>query len=82
MRGLPYHGLAARVMQPFAGGAIPFEALRTICRDAYAGFGHPAVVPLVQLETASVRAGAVPRPDAGLQGYGDAGARAGCSTMC
>ncbi len=51
MRGLPYPELAARVMQPFTGTAIPFEVLREICHQAYAGFGHPAVVPLVQLET-------------------------------
>jgi threonine synthase len=51
MRALPYHALAARIMQPFIGSAIPFAVLETICRDAYAGFGHPAVVPLVQLET-------------------------------
>jgi len=50
MRGLPYAELAARVIQPFVGGSIPFEVLRTICREAYAEFGHPAVVPLVQLE--------------------------------
>jgi threonine synthase len=51
MRGLPYAELAARVMQPFVGGSIPFEVLRTICQQAYAGFNHPAVVPLIQLET-------------------------------
>ena len=51
MRGLPYADLAARVMQPFVGTAIPFDVLRSICNEAYAGFGHPAVVPLVQLET-------------------------------
>ena len=51
MRGLPYADLAARVMQPFVGTSIPFDVLRKICRDAYAGFGHPAVVPLVQLDT-------------------------------
>ena len=51
MRGLPYPALAARVMQPFVGTAIPFAVLESICHDAYAGFGHPAVVPLVQLET-------------------------------
>jgi threonine synthase len=51
MRSLPYHAVAARVMRPFVGNAIPFEVLETICRDAYAGFGHPAIVPLVQLET-------------------------------
>ena len=51
MRGLPYADLAARVLQPFVGGAIDSEALLSMCRDAYAGFGHPAVAPLVQLET-------------------------------
>jgi threonine synthase len=51
MRGLPYAELAARVMQPFVGNAIPFETLRLLCREAYAGFGHPAVAPLVQLDT-------------------------------
>jgi threonine synthase len=51
MRGLSYPELAARVMQPFIGDAIPFTVLQTICHDAYAGFGHPAVVPLIQLET-------------------------------
>ncbi|WP_158930427.1 threonine synthase [Acidisphaera sp. S103] len=51
MRGLPYADLAARVMQPFVGASIPFDVLRTICRDAYAGFGHPAIVPLIQLDT-------------------------------
>ena len=51
MRGLSYADLAARVMQPFVGQSIPFETLTTICREAYAGFGHPAVAPLVQLET-------------------------------
>jgi threonine synthase len=51
MRGLPYHALAARIMQPFVGQSIPATTLGAICRDAYAGFGHPAVAPLVQLET-------------------------------
>lgn len=51
MRGLPYDAVAARVMQPFVGDAIPFETLQKICTEAYAGFGHPAVAPLVQLET-------------------------------
>ncbi len=50
MRALPYPELAARVMQPFVGGSIPFEVLRRICHEAYAGFGHSAIVPLVQLE--------------------------------
>ncbi len=51
MRGLSYPEIAARVMSPFVGGAIGFETLLLLCRDAYAGFGHPAVAPLVQLET-------------------------------
>ena len=32
MRGLPYAEVAARVMQPFIGAAIPFETVRTICQ--------------------------------------------------
>ena len=51
LRGLPYAELAARVMQPFVGAAIPFATLQKLCRDSYAGFGHPAVAPLVQLDT-------------------------------
>jgi threonine synthase len=51
LRGLPYAKLAARIMQPFVGGSIPFEVLGTICQQAYAGFSHTAVVPLIQLET-------------------------------
>ncbi len=51
MRGLSYPALAARVMQPFVGTAIPADVLSRICHEAYADFGHPAVVPLVQLET-------------------------------
>ncbi len=50
LRGLPYHALAARVMQPFVGDSIPAATLAAICQDAYAGFTHPAVVPMVQLD--------------------------------
>jgi threonine synthase len=51
MRGLSYPELVARVMQPFVGGSIEGAVLERLCREAYAGFGHPAVAPLVQLET-------------------------------
>ncbi|MCW8086230.1 threonine synthase [Sabulicella glaciei] len=51
MRGLPYAELAARVIHPFTGGSIPFETLLGLCRDSYAGFRHPAVAPLVQLDS-------------------------------
>ncbi len=50
MRGLPYADLAARVLQPFVGDAVAADTLLSMCRDAYAGFNHPAVTPLVQLE--------------------------------
>ena len=49
LRGLPYPELAARVIAPFTGDSIPFATLQTLCRDAYAGFRHPATIPLVQL---------------------------------
>jgi threonine synthase len=51
MRGLSYPELATRVMAPFVDGAIAYETLATICQDAYAMFDHPAIVPLIQLET-------------------------------
>jgi threonine synthase len=50
MRGLPYAELAARVMQPFVAGAIAPAVLRQLCADAYAGWGHPAVAPLIQVD--------------------------------
>jgi threonine synthase len=49
LRGLPYAELAARVIALFVGDTIPFAALQAMCRRAYAGFTHPAIVPLVQL---------------------------------
>jgi threonine synthase len=51
LRGLPYPRLAARLLQRFVGDCIPFDALSAICAEAYAGFRHPAIVPLIQLET-------------------------------
>jgi threonine synthase len=51
LRGLPYAALAARVIAPFVGDCIPFRDLQAMCRRAYAGFSHPAVVPLVQLDS-------------------------------
>lgn len=47
MRGLAYPALAARILALFGAGGMP---LQRMCEDAYAGFGHPAVVPLVQLD--------------------------------
>ncbi len=52
LRGLPYAELAARVIQPFVGDGIPFATLQQLCKEAYAGFTHPAVVPMVQVDSA------------------------------
>ncbi len=49
LRGLPYAELAARLIHPFAGTTLSYEELAGMTRAAYAGFGHPAVAPLVQL---------------------------------
>jgi len=51
LRGLPYAELAARIVAPFIGDAVPFAALQRMCREAYASFRHPATVPLLQLDT-------------------------------
>ncbi|GAL97150.1 threonine synthase [Acetobacter tropicalis NRIC 0312] len=50
MRGLPYPELAARVLAPFVGDDIDEATLRRLCAQAYAGFDHPAIVPLTQVE--------------------------------
>ncbi|MBO1325887.1 threonine synthase [Acetobacter sp. TBRC 12305] len=50
LRGLPYPELAARVMAPFTAPDIDFETLKSLCEQAYAGFDHPAIVPVTQVE--------------------------------
>jgi threonine synthase len=50
LRGLPYAELAARLVHPFCGASLSFAALSAMAREAYAGFGHAAVAPLVQLD--------------------------------
>ena len=47
--GRPYAEVAAAVLGRFAGDEIPVADLERMCREAYAAFDHPAVVPLVQL---------------------------------
>ena len=44
-----YAAVAAAVMLPYVGDDVPKEAFETMCREAYATFGHPAVTPLVQI---------------------------------
>jgi len=45
-----YAEIAQRIVAPFVGGDIAPDVLGAMCRDAYATFRHPAVVPLVQLD--------------------------------
>jgi threonine synthase len=50
LRDRPYHEIAAAVLGPYVGDAIPQNDLAHMCREAYAGFAHPAVAPLKQLD--------------------------------
>lgn len=49
--GMPFADVAAEVISPFTGGAISRDELGRITAEAYAGFGHAAVTPLVQVGT-------------------------------
>ncbi|POF34725.1 threonine synthase [Roseibium marinum] len=46
--GKSYQDVAYAVIRPFIGDEIPENDLKTMIADAYAGFRHPAVTPLVQ----------------------------------
>ena len=45
-----YADLAAEVMWPFVDGAYPRARFDELVRDAYAGFAHPDVAPMAELE--------------------------------
>ncbi len=45
-----YAETARRIVTPFVGDEIAADDLGRMCREAYATFRHPAVVPLVQLD--------------------------------
>lgn len=47
--GMPYEEVAFRVMRPFLSDAFDDDTLRDLIQAAYAGFGHAARAPLVQL---------------------------------
>ena len=49
LAGLSYEETAFRVMRPFLGGAFSDDEFRGLIAKAYAGFGHAARAPLVQL---------------------------------
>lgn len=48
LRGKPYAEIAFSVMKPFIGGCVDDATLRGIIDEAYAGFDHQLVAPLVQ----------------------------------
>ena len=48
--GEPYARVAAAVVGAFADGELEPALLERLCDEAYAGFRHPAVCPLVQLD--------------------------------
>ena len=49
LAGLPYEEVAFRVMRPFLGTTFTDDEFRGLIAKAYAGFGHDARAPLVQL---------------------------------
>jgi len=49
LAGLPYEEIAFRVMKPFIGGFFADDEMKGLIAKAYAGFGHAARAPLVQL---------------------------------
>lgn len=49
LAGLPYEEIAYRVMRPFVEGSFGDSEFSEIIGKAYAGFGHDARAPLVQL---------------------------------
>ena len=49
LAGLPYEEMAFRVMRPFLGGTFDDDTFRDLIARAYAGFGHAARAPLVQM---------------------------------
>lgn len=53
MAGKPYTDVAFEVMWPFMGetDALSAKTFKTLLKETYAGFEHPAVCPLVQLDT-------------------------------
>ena len=50
LAGQPYAEAAATVIEPFTGGMGRTELL-ALTQASYAGFGHPAVTPLVQIDS-------------------------------
>ena len=49
MAGCSYEDIAFRVMRPYLGDTFGDDEFRGLIASAYAGFGHAARAPLVQL---------------------------------
>src|SRR5690625_2555766 len=50
LRGLSYPALAAEIMRPCLAGSLIEGGLEALVEEAYAGFDHPAVAPLRQID--------------------------------
>ena len=70
--GRSYAEVAVAVIRPFIGDSIPEADLARMAREAYGSFRHPAVAPLDAARREHLHARIVSRPDARLQGSGDA----------
>ena len=49
--GKPFHEVAFAVLKPFVAGEIADADLLLMLQEAYAGFDHPAVTPLHQIDS-------------------------------
>ncbi len=49
--GKPYAEVACEVIRPFVAASLPEADFARMAREAYGNFRHPAVAPLVQLDT-------------------------------
>ncbi|WP_191601318.1 threonine synthase [Marinomonas algicola] len=49
--GLSYQELAFNIMYPFVEGDIPADAFKEMINDAYSGFNHSSIAPMVQTDT-------------------------------
>ena len=51
LAGLPYGELAQKIITPFVGDDFTQKELQTMLAQAYGGFSHKAIAPLVQLDS-------------------------------
>lgn len=51
LAGRPFQEVAVEVISPFAGDGFARADLAAMAKEAYATFGHPAVTPLVQIDS-------------------------------